>query len=112
MTRPLERIEELGKRTAEAAGNVTVRFSSCSVFRPGAEADFWVVQAWSDQTGRWYYHPGPPRQIGFTDREDALKLAKKVALAGEINPESWWVDYPLSTFEAAERKGLLDKKIA
>lgn len=99
---------ELGNRKPSTPGNVTVRFSSCAAFLPGDEADFWVVQCWSDQTGRWYYHPGPPKQIGFTDLETALRLAKKVALAGEINPNSWWDDYPRSTFEAAEKKGFFE----
>lgn len=96
-------------RKAQTEGNVTINFSSVSAVQPTGEADFWVVQAYSDETRRWYYHPGPPKQIGFVNREDALNLAKKVALAMEINPDSWWSEYPQSTFEAAERKGMLDR---
>ena len=93
-------------RAPQTEGNVTVRFSSVKAFRPGEEADFWVICAFSDMTGRWYYHPGPPDRIGFTTWEETETLCKKVALAGEIDPKRWWSDYPLSTFEAAERKKL------
>lgn len=95
------------KRKATQPGHVTVRFGSVQAFQPTGEVDFWVVAAFSDETGQWHYHPGPPKQIGFVNPEDALRLAKKVALAHEINPDMWWADYPRSTFEAADRKGML-----
>lgn len=95
---------ELAKVKPQREGNVTVRFSSVSAFRPGTEADFWVVQAFSDLTGRWYYHPGPPDAIGFIDVDHAVGLAKKVALAGEIDPGRWRTSYPRCSFEAHEMK--------
>jgi len=85
---------------------VKVRFYSSTWFSPGGEADFYVVQAWSPDTEQWYYHLGHPGRLGFT-HDEAEAVSKKVALAMEIDETKWHDNYPSTTFEMAEMKGML-----
>jgi len=78
-----------------------VQFSSCSIFCPGEEATGYVVQAWGKDSECWFYLMNP-KGIGFFMRDQAMAVAKKVALAMEIDLTKWSKTYPLSDFEAWE----------
>jgi hypothetical protein len=85
---------------------IKIVFSSVSIFQPGEEATGYVIQAWCPEPGEhqgWHYLINP-KSNSFFQWDQGMDLAKKIALAGEIDPTRWHRDYPTDDWDAWERR--------